>query len=679
MLKLLKFVPVQLVFFLIIGILISNYFDVSTKLLIEVLFGLILLLIIVHFCLNKQYRTPLLFNLITYSITIVIGMTSFSSQTELNHKSHYSNMVFHKDSINELGVTITKNLKENAYSFRYEANIFSLNSLKTKGKLLINIKKDCSLNKLNVNDKLFIKTKLEDISVPKNPGEFNYKKYLKNQQIYHQLRITKADFIRVRHNEITIKGVAANIRNKIYYSLHKNGFKENELAVINALLLGHRQTVDNDLLENYANAGAIHILAVSGLHIGIILIILQFLLSPLRTFKKGKFIITAISLILLWMYAALAGFSPSIVRAVTMFSALAIGMALNKPSNTYNSLFISMFILLLIHPFYIFEVGFQLSYLAVFFIVWVQPIFSSFWKPKYKVLNYFWQLLTVSLAAQLGVGLLSIYYFHQFPGLFFISNLVIIPVLGLILILGIAVITLSLLNVLPNMVAESYMFIIKAMNSFVSFVGEQESFIAKNISISLMLLLVSYGAIIFFILWIETNKFKRLIIFLSFLFVISIINIYEKHSIETSNKFIVFHKNAESLIGIKKGDKTVFHSSKETNSESYLLKNYLISERINNVKFTKENSYLFNFEETKILIIDEKELFEFKTIKPSIIILKNSPKINLERVIQLHKPSRIIADGSNYTSFIENWRMTCLKRKTPFHSTLQKGAYIIKN
>ena len=679
MLKLLKFVPVQLVFFLVVGILISSYFNPTPNLLFRVLFVLVLLLVSAFFWVNSQSKNTFLFNFITYSIAIVIGMISFSSQTAFNHKGHYSNLNFHQDSINEFSLAITKSLKTNQYNYRYEVDLKQLNSEITEGKLLLSIKKDSTQNELNIDDRLFIKAKLDDIREPKNPGEFNYKNYLKNQQIYHQLRITNGDFSRISNSKKTIKGRASLFRNKINNSLKNSGFKANELAVINALLLGQRQTIDDDLLENYVNAGAIHILAVSGLHIGIVLIILQFLLRPLQILPKGKLVITVVSLSMLWLYAVLAGLSPSVVRAVTMFSALAVGMALNKPSNTYNSLFISMFILLLIHPFYIFEVGFQLSYLAVFFIVWLQPKISSLWKPKYKLVNYFWQLFAVSIAAQLGVGLLSIYYFHQFPGLFFLSNLVIIPVLGLILILGIIIIILSLLTILPAIIAESYMFIIQKMNAFVSFVGQQESFLAENISISLTLLIILYAAMISFVFWIQNKKFKILIVFLSLVIIIFGNKIYNKYVLETSNQFVVFHKNASSLLGVKEGESIEFYSSEEMTLDNYLVKNYLLTERIEGFEFSKEKKYLHSFEKSQILVIDEKGLYEFNSVKPSIIILQNSPKINIDRVIQLHKPCLIIADGSNYKSFVKKWRESCIKTKTPFYNTLQKGAYILKN
>ena len=156
---------------------------------------------------------------------------------------------------------------------------------------------------------------------------------------------------------------------------------------MNALLLGQRQDISKELTANYSKAGAIHILAVSGLHVGIILWMLSFVLKPLERFKKGKVIKLVLVVLFLWFFAVLAGMSASVTRAVTMFSAIAIGQFFNKRNAIEQSLIFSMFLLLLLKPLFLFDVGFQLSYLAVFGIIWVQPVFYQLWKPKYYIID----------------------------------------------------------------------------------------------------------------------------------------------------------------------------------------------------------------------------------------------------------------------------------------------------
>lgn len=155
------------------------------------------------------------------------------------------------------------------------------------------------------------------------------------------------------------------------------------MAVIKALLLGQRQDISKGLLTDYQNAGAIHILAVSGLHVGILLLILTFILRPIDRFKNGKYIKAIGIIVFLWMFAFIAGLSASVVRAVTMFSFIAIGQSFQKKTLIEFSLITSMLFLLLVKPMFLFDVGFQLSYLAVFGIIWVQPKLDSLYVPKY--------------------------------------------------------------------------------------------------------------------------------------------------------------------------------------------------------------------------------------------------------------------------------------------------------
>jgi competence protein ComEC len=166
------------------------------------------------------------------------------------------------------------------------------------------------------------------------------------------------------------------------------------------LLLGQRQDISKELLTDYQKAGAIHILAVSGLHVGVLLWMLSFLFQPIERLPYGKFLKAIVIVLLLWGFAFIAGLSASVVRAVTMFTFLAIGQSFQRKHVVTYSLIASMFFLLLIKPMFIFDVGFQLSYLAVFGIVWLQPKLYAVWKPTFTWVHFFWQLCTVSIAAQ---------------------------------------------------------------------------------------------------------------------------------------------------------------------------------------------------------------------------------------------------------------------------------------
>ncbi|MFO7673191.1 MAG: ComEC/Rec2 family competence protein [Lutibacter sp.] len=680
MIKFLKFIPVQLTFFLIVGILTGNYFSIQPMYLAFV-FGIsILLFTFVYFYANKQFQTPFLFPLLGFLLSFFIGLGAITFKNQLNHKKHYSKSIHFSDENPTAGLILIESvLKSTTYYDKYEAKVTQLHGKKSAGKILVNIKKDSAFSKLRVDDRLAVKMVFTEISEPINPYGFNYKKYLRQQQIHHQIQGENSQFLRFPNANQTIKGIAANIREKINVALIYYGFKNNELAVVNALLLGQRQHLTSELQQSYIGAGAIHILAISGLHIGIILLILTAAFKPLHYFKHGKMTATALIIVILWMYAIIAGLSASVVRAVAMFTAIAFGMYVNRPSNVYKNLVISMFFLLLFNPYYLFEVGFQLSYLAVFSIVWIQPKLYKLWKPKFWLLDKIWQLLTVSSAAQIGVLPLSLYYFHQFPGLFFVSNLVIIPFLGIILSAGILIIILSVFQIAPKFLVDAFIFVIRQMNYFVAWVANQEYFIIQQISMSFLLMVALYALLFFGLKWTEKNFFYRFALVLISMVLLQTVVIYEKYRQQSTNEFIVFNESKASTIGKRTGNTIRFDTSADSlkNIANFKMA-YLVGAGLDDMLPSEKIKTLYHLNDETILIVDSLGIYKLNSVKPTIVILRQSPKINLERLLKYLNPKIIIADGTNYKSYLKDWEETCLKTKTPFHNTLQKGAFVIK-
>ncbi len=679
MIKFLKFIPAQLTVFLMAGILFGHYFNLQLVYLLVVFSALILLFTAVYFYANKQFQTPFIFPVLVFLLSFFIGLGAITLKNQLNNKHHYSKVVNFSDEnpVTAL-ITIESVLKPTAYYDKYEAEVYQLNGKKSIGKILVNIYKDSTKNQLRINDRLAVKLVFSAIAEPLNPYGFNYKKYLQQQQIHHQIYANNSQYLKLKKTNLTVKGIAANIRERINSSLIQNGFKDDELAVVKALILGQRQNITSELQQSYAGAGAIHILAISGLHIGIILLILTAVFKPLHYFKHGKISATIIIIILLWMYAILSGLSASVVRAVAMFTAIAIAMQVNRPSSTYKTLVISMFFLLLFNPYYLFEVGFQLSYSAVFSIVWIQPKFYNLWKPRFWVLDKLWQLLTVSIAAQIGVLPLSLYYFHQFPGLFFVSNLVIIPFLGIILTTGIVVIILLVLKIEPQLMVDVYIFIIQQMNHFVAWIAHQEFFIIKQISISFLLMLAFYALLFFVLKWTEKKEYYRFILVLISIVLLQTIFIFEKQKRQSTKEFIVFNESKASTVGIRNGYKIRFDSSTDSirHNANYKLA-YMVGAGLDEMLPSDKIKNLYSFNKETILLIDSLGIYKVNSVKPTIVILRQSPKINLERLIEKLKPKIVVADGTNYKSYMKDWEQTCLKNKTPFHNTLQKGAFVL--
>ncbi|OAD45317.1 ComEC/Rec2 family competence protein [Polaribacter atrinae] len=668
--RLYHYIPLHFVVFLIIGICFQFFTQFWKSDFLKILLFLGVLAMLVFLIKNKVIRTCIAFVLFFF-----VGVSSVYLNDDRNYDSYYQHHL--KDNFTVV-LQIHKILKPGNYYQKYEATIIKVDDLKTLGTVLLNVKNDSISNPLKVDDRLFLKPILKELIPPLNPHQFNYKSYLAKQGIHHQIFIDENKFLRLNTKAKTVFGLSATFRNLIQKGLEKYHFKPDELAVINALLLGQRQDISKELIVDYQRAGAIHILAVSGLHVGVILWILSFIFKPVERIKYGKFIKTVIIVSLLWMFAFIAGLSASVVRAVTMFTFLAIGLSFRRKNVVEFSFISSMLFLLLIKPMFLFDVGFQLSYLAVFGILWTQPKIYGIWKPKYKIVNFFWQLLTVSLAAQVGILPLSIYYFQQFPGLFLASNLVIIPFLGAILIGGILVIITAVLDVLPQFLADIYGVVISWMNGFVSWVSHQEEFLFKEISISFSSMLFWYVFLFLAVSFFLKKSSKGLIYFLISILFLQSVFLFESNENKSKKELIVFHKSRFSMIGKRVGGQLFIEHNLDIvrfeNENS--IKTYRITEGIDEVKKTNFKNFI-QFSKKNILLIDSLGVYNVLGMKEPVVVLQYSPKINLTRMIASIKPSQIIADGSNYKSDVILWEKTCLKHQIPFHYTGQNGAFII--
>ena len=240
------------------------------------------------------------------------------------------------------------------------------------GTMLVYFQKDTSAFQLGYGDELVLKGMLNEISQPQNPNEFNYKRYMGFHQITHQIyapseswQITKAGSGFVR--------IIKNWQHGVLDIIESHDITDRELAIVSALLVGYKHHLSADQVNAFATAGAMHVLAVSGLHVGIIFLIVNSILKPLERFKWGLYLKGVLLLLSLWLYAAITGLSPSVTRAATMFSFIIAAQQFKRHTNIFNTLATSAMALLILNPFLVVEVGFQLSYLAVIGIVVLQP------------------------------------------------------------------------------------------------------------------------------------------------------------------------------------------------------------------------------------------------------------------------------------------------------------------
>ena len=673
--KVFDFPLVKITISFILGILIC-YFGQPSILISAISLIVAVLLISILYFFSKNKKQNIFFGVGVYYLSFCIGTTTLLINTDSLQKSNYIHygQAFQKPCY--ITFTLREKIKGNDYNDRYVALVNTIDGKNYSGRIIINLQKDSLQNPLVIGNTIKAKTILQHNSFAKNPNQFDYGKYLENKQIYAQVYVVKSEINVNKKIKKDIWFYASRLNTRIIHNLKKANFNKAEMNVAMALILGQQQEISADIIQDYQYSGATHVLSVSGLHVGFIMLFILFVLKPIPNTQKGSFIKLVCILISLGLFAIVSGLSPPVLRSVVMFSFIAIGNHLHRTTNTYHTLLVSVLLILLFEPYFLFDVGFQLSYIALFSIVWLQPLLKNICIPKNKIINYLWEALTVSFAAQIGTFPICLYYFHQFPGLFFVTNILILPVLSFIMIAGIIVMVISVFQSCPLFIIQIFEKSIYILNLIIHHVASFDSFVIRNISFNTYYLLTFYLFTITIIMWFKKPGFNKLISFLITVILLQVSFIYTKKETENNQELIVFNAKKKTIITERNGNNvSVFTSdsflkteNKNNLTDAYLVGNFAILKDKKSIKNT-----LF-FKGKKILLIDSTGIYENK-IRPDIIILTQSPKINLDRVLQELKPTIIIADATNSYAIQKYWAASCTTKNIPFHATREKGYY----
>lgn len=435
-------------------------------------------------------------------VTLFLFLSGFSLTVYHTPKYNPLNISNQKEAGGVHLLRITEPLTEKENSFKTTgALICAIDSGETRpvsGKVLMYFQKDTSVSGLNYGDRIIVNAIISQVSPPANPHQFNYKRFLANSGIYHQVYITSKGWKNTGERWVNpVFQFAYDARQKLLRILEDNGLRGDEYAVVSAILLGYDDFMGRELRDTYAGAGALHVLCVSGLHVGIIFLILSLILRPLDKKKALRYLKMILLLASIWAYAFITGLSPSVMRAGVMFSLFAWRESRREKSNPYNILAASAFILLAIDPYMITKIGFQLSYSAVLAIISLfNPIYSLM-PVKNPVPDYFWKLTVVSIAAQIGTFPFAIFYFHQFPTYFFLTNIIVIPLVWLILNMGILVLLVSAFSSFAALHLSSVLwFLLVALNRSVEYIHALPGSTLSGLVISLPQVIMIYAFII---------------------------------------------------------------------------------------------------------------------------------------------------------------------------------------
>lgn len=339
---------------------------------------------------------------------------------------------------------------------------------------LLYFPKDTVASTLRRGDELLVYTRLSPPANNGNPDEFDYARYLLRRGVGGTAYVAAGHWQVVGHQEKRSLRQAASDYRKQVLSLYRSlGFRGDELAVISALTVGDKEELDEDVVETYSVAGASHVLAISGLHVGLLYMLLFFPLSFLwKRWRWTKPVLLLLIILLLGSFAFFTGLSPSAIRSVTMCSLLTLSAFQSEKLLTMNTLAATAFLMLMFHPVWLFDVGFQLSFLSVAAILTIQPALYGLWKVKNRFLRYVWGLTTVSVAAQIGAAPLVMFYFSRFSNHFLLTNLCVIPLVTFIMYASILLLLLTPFPPVQQVVATVLDSLVRAQNAVLRWIEQ---------------------------------------------------------------------------------------------------------------------------------------------------------------------------------------------------------------
>ncbi len=671
---------------------IVGYHYIGESLLVNWYFLTAAMLVYLFLAFKNSHKNQFLLALLAMFMLFGLGtkrLESFKDEKRADHLLHLT------DTIKAYKVFINEAPQMKSNSLKCEVNVVSIFNgvdwLPASG--LVNVYLDSeSSDGLVFGDMLFIEGEPLVTSPPANPGEFDYKSYLVYNRIHHQQFVGNG-FSKIGHKQVNwVQKKANELRGFCATRISELITDDYAKGVTLALVLGVKDELDDDLINAFSATGAMHVLAVSGLHVGIIYAILLMLLKRFGFSEtKHRWSIACISISVLWFYALLTGLSPSVLRAVTMFTFVALGRATLRKGSIYNTLAASALVLLLYNPYLIMSVGFQLSYLAVFGIVYLQPRFYQLISTKNYLLDKVWAITCVSLAAQIATAPLSLLYFHQFPSYFLLSNLIVIPAAFVVLISGLLLLAFSAVSFLASALGWLLTKFIVLLNTLVVWVSELPGSTIEGVYMSILDTWLIYGCVIALILLVARKRFQYLWYALLMCLFFSASQFAHFSSYANTNEFSILKVSNSSVFDFRSGfdSKLIGDSLFTVNEEKQRFHLYpkrlrsgskqrVADDRLS-VQYTSLNGgSIFVFDNRVFLHLD-KEVEDYEKLKMPIkvdcLILGNNVRFDLELLERYVDFKRLIIDSTN------NWYIDSqLVKKSEalginYHSIRQNGYY----
>tara|TARA_R110002012_G_scaffold208942_1_gene379262 strand:- start:296516 stop:298585 length:2070 start_codon:yes stop_codon:yes gene_type:complete len=682
------------------GIVAGTFLPAIFEIVLLLFGAIVVIYITAQFFRGYQFPTfqSISFALLAFLICFSFGYLNAYWQSEKHDETHLLTIESAQIQAFEAILVSAGKSTEKTYGFKVEIQQVLINGdwRNNRGNAMIYFQKDSLSKVLKYGDQLLIKSRINELETPKNPLEFNYKRFLGFDQVYHQQYITSGKWLKIGKGKGNLI-MAASIETGQYLEeiMNDNIHTERSLAIAKALTLGIKDELDNDLRNAYAAAGAMHVLAVSGLHVGIIFLIVSTLLKRWRNRRGGRIYFAVISMSVLWAYAFITGLSPSVQRAAMMFSFIILAQALRRQTNIYNTLAASAFVLLSINPFLLFSVGFQLSYLAVLGIVFFQPKLYSLLQFKYVLWDKIWAITCVSIAAQLATAPLALLYFHQFPTYFFLSNLVVIPSAFVILNSSLLLLLISFWE----WAAEGIGFLIDHFIQLINYLVFKLDYLPNStidgVFITTPESWLIYISILFIALFISEKKLNYLKLTVLSLFLMSASICWRQYENFNAKKLIVYDTGKHHALAIRNGFTQYLKVEDSLAQDKNKLRFHVYPSQLqagiadfhpDRFEAENQNEIFEDFQELEVSVWNGQKIVHWhqkinknvilkEPLDVDLLILSNDALRNPSKLQKYFNAQKIVLDASNSYYNIQNFKAKFEEENLDYYIVPEEGAF----
>jgi competence protein ComEC len=597
-----------------------------------------------------------------------------------------------------LAVTLNEPPVEKAKSFKVNATVSYLlkenNSIRVAGNIIVYFKKDppeetnrSLLQELHYGTVILFKKALQEIKNSGNPGAFDYKRFSLFRGITHQVYLEPDEFVVLTDKkENWLDRFIYSCRNRVLNILRKNIPGSRERGLAEALLIGYKDDLDPGLVQSYTHTGVVHIIAISGLHIGLIYWLLVQLLRPMQRSQKIKWLRPFFIIVGLWLFSLLAGAQPSVLRSALMFTCIVLAENLAKKTSVYNTLALSAFLLLCYNPFWLWDAGFQLSYAAVLsIIIFRRPVYNWFYFEN-KLLDLVWKLNAVTIAAQILTVPLSIYHFHQFPNYFILTNLVAVPLSSIIVLGEILLCVIYFIPAFALLVGKLLTILIGWMNQYIERIERMPFSLWNNLQVNgaqtVLLILFITGASY----WLMERSAGGLKTALIALLGFAAFRSCSFISAGRQRKIIVYNIPQQAGIDFIEGRKYFFAGDSSLLEDdvagNFYVKPSRTMHRLGPAAalpdlFMDEN--YINYHGKNILLYNKPVLFARPQNKPVIdlMLVSKNPKIFFYRLSASLDIKQVVFDGSVPEWRRRRWKEDCDSLHIPCHDVTVNGAFVM--